>query len=476
VTLTARTVAIGLIAWCLAFLIAFPVNPVHPGVYDPILLILSGVAGCLVALALGRRFRHSKSHQGAAVLVFAITFFVGIYAPISAIWANAPFYSWASVLKRKPKTELTAPMLITAIERTAVSTYGGALLLLVLGYAIARWAAGRQESAVVAGGVSFSRLGWVDAVFGFAALAFSLPAALWVSTAAGSQINGLALLELAFLQCFLFRSMRLECRSLWEQPPRTTVRQMSRSAGVALILCLVICALASFCLFEQSSSQKLTGKELGIALICDALLLLPLLLFRLIRSEPIEDDRVRSASYNHFAVNCGVWTGIGLTLLLGGLVLTGIARKELTSVSGLMPTPFALAITAFTPVFPAGGFLAFLVTCGGLFTALILPSHSARACDRVLAGASGGAAAGAIFFVSLIIIALDLALCTVPYIPGVKEPPDPFLKGLLFVDGNWSWLGVYYLSAFLFTTLAGASIWAMQAVLACGLIWIKDRF
>ena len=56
---------------------------------------------------------------------------------------------------------------------------------------------------------------------------------------------------------------------------------MSRTAGVALILCLVICTLAGFRLSKQAfpeSLGRLTGKELGIMLACSVVLLLPLLL------------------------------------------------------------------------------------------------------------------------------------------------------------------------------------------------------
>src|ERR1017187_3851968 len=145
VVLSWRSVGAGLLAGCIAFLVAYFINPVHLGVLGAVLLVLSALIGFFAATTLGQKFSRQDSDQRTAVMVFAFVFFVSIYAPISAIWANSPFYSWTNTLKGIPKSDLLSSAVAAALEKTAVSTYLGMLVLLGLAHVLPRWAEKKKQ-------------------------------------------------------------------------------------------------------------------------------------------------------------------------------------------------------------------------------------------------------------------------------------------------------------------------------------------
>ena len=138
---TPRSILVGLIAWLLAFLAAWfgAINPVHLTPNDILLLAASLIIGLTTAITIGRMFCRRRGEHGNAVMVFSCSWLVGIYLPITAIWANAPFYAWALTQKVKLKPGMMDHPLVRAIEMTGLSHYLGAVMLLTLGYAIAKY-------------------------------------------------------------------------------------------------------------------------------------------------------------------------------------------------------------------------------------------------------------------------------------------------------------------------------------------------
>src|SRR5205814_370140 len=99
-------------------------------------------------IVLGRRFCRYDFERGNAVLVFAISYCVGIFMPMAAIWANVPFYAYSASQTAKPASYLWADLLVAALERTALSHILGAVGFVGLGYFLARRAT-HWKSAVV---------------------------------------------------------------------------------------------------------------------------------------------------------------------------------------------------------------------------------------------------------------------------------------------------------------------------------------
>ncbi len=179
---------------CPAFLVAYFINPVHLGTIGVILLILSGLVGFFAAATPGKKFSRTDSDRRTAIMVFAFLFFVGIYAPITAIWANAPFYSWTITLKGKPKSELLSPVVAVALEKTAVSTYGGMFVLLGIAYAFSRWSEKKTQSDEHNLTSTASGLGWVDIALAVFALLQSFICAFMIFNIAMNCVNVFALL------------------------------------------------------------------------------------------------------------------------------------------------------------------------------------------------------------------------------------------------------------------------------------------
>ena len=464
---------------CLAFPVAYFINPVHLGVLGVILFILSGLVGFLASATLGKKFSRCDSDPRTTVMAFAFIFFVGIYAPLCAVWANAPFYSWARTHKEKSKHELLVPVLATAIEETATGTYLGGFVLLGIACLLPRWAERRRQNSGCNDIRTTLRLGWVDIALGIFALLQSLGAFMMFNIPADG-VNLFALLFLAFLQCFLFRSLRLDCQSLWKRAAQAEARHLSKTAGTVLLLCLVLCSFVGFFLFASAVSLEnvALSRTASLLSICTVISLVPLVVYHLLTKRHLKTGNEQMALANHFAIRCGFWALLGFFLILGGLVLKGLAQKELNDAPPDLATPFAYSIIALLPVCPSGAFLFSFAVFGGFFVALVLPHGSILAHQRILASAQGGAVGGAVFFSLLIVVALSLGLCTVPCIPA-PEPPEQIsahFMQLLLADGKWPLLGgLYVIAAFCFAAWL-ASIWAIEAMFACVIIWIKELF
>ncbi len=295
-----------------------------------------------------------------------------------------------------------------------------------------------------------------------------------------------ALVSLAFLQCFLFKSLRLQCKSLWKRPPQVGVRHLRKTVGAILILCFVLCMIAALLSFQMSPLEKMSplgksgglNRDIGLFAMCTVILSLPLAAYHLFVKGCPEIDCDQITSANNFAIRCGSWSLLGFFLILGGLVLEGLAHKELNSAPSYLATPFAYSVIALIPVCPSGTFLFLFAVFGGFFVALMLPHRGILARQRILASAQGGAVGSAVVFSLLIVVALSLAICTVWCLPSANPPQniDTHSLQLLLANGQWPLLGLLYVvMAFCFAACV-ASIWTIEAMFACVIIWIKGLF
>ncbi len=198
--------------------------------------------GFIIVVALGNRFCTRYGESGSAVMVFSCSWLVGVYLPITAIWANAPFYAWALTQKVKPKPGMMDRPLVRAIEMTGLSHYLGAVVLLTLGYAIARHVGRITTNERRTHPNLFTTLNRIDVVFGITAFAGGLIIMIFAEScrlSTGEQ--WLAYDAAAFLACFLFRSLRLDCLTLTSRLPHGTARSISKRTGFTGVMSLWIC-------------------------------------------------------------------------------------------------------------------------------------------------------------------------------------------------------------------------------------------
>ncbi len=223
--------------------------------------------------------------------------------------------------------------------------------------------------------------------------------------------------------------------------------------------------------------MALSGKARLLS-ACAVISLLPIVVYQLIMRSHSEIGDEQVASANHFAVRCGLWSLLGFFLIIGGLVLRGLAQKEFNSAPHAFGSSFAYAVIALEPLCPSGAFLFLFAVFGGFFVALVLPHSTILARQRIIACAQGGAIGGTVFFSLLIVFALSLAVCTAPCIP-VSQPLrqiDVHFTQLLLSDGKWLLLGGFYVVTAFCCAVWFASIWAVEAMFACVIIWIKGLF
>lgn len=466
---TPRSIAVGLTAWIVAFLVVYVcrVDPTQLTPFGVAILAIGAVSGFIAAILLGKRFCHRRFERGNAVMVFSFSFFAGIYAPITAICANATLYKWSETQTVRADSRTLARYVAPAVEHTASSHYAGAILLLGL-----CWLAARR----IAGTTRFhqQRLGWPEPPdIGFALAA-------WIVGAVVSFVRALALMSViywleytsaAFLLSMIFRSIRLQWRTLGSVQSSPVGPCISRTAAFVTISSLWIgfplCALVGIWL-DLSMEWQIALWFIGC--------MLPWGIFRLFTRGQNEARDFLREDLTAFAVRCGFWAGVATELLIGGLVLTGIAANILEKASQMgdsgLATPFALTVIALKPIYNLFALPFCMTLLGGFLVAAILPS-STRATERIMACAHGGAAMSLVSCVFIILCAFSLALLAVPLIP-LGKPLSPKVT-TYFAQGHWPMLGSFYLGVLATTAAGGAMLWATKASIVCGFIWLKNR-
>lgn len=471
-TTTPRSLVVGLAAWCLAFLVAYfgKVNPVHLSSAGIALLGLSMLIG-LLALGYGaKRFCRSASERGAALMTYASSWFVGIYIPIMAIWANAPFYAWARAQKTKPPSDALGVRLVPTIEKMAAAHFLGVALLFTVGYFVMRRGRMTEGSSAKTGQSSIWELDRVDGAFGIVALVTGFAVAIvGPGPKLTEPIQLLGAMCGAFLLCFLFRSLRLQWLALKTQALATECGPFPKKAAALCVVALWL-SLGGFWLlatfFDLSDSW-------GFAL-CVLLFLTPWFFFRKARGGFTDTASSRSNLLNHFAVRCGIWSWLGCSLMVAGWVLPGISESELAK-AGTISTPFALAVVSLKPIFCISALPAVGAWIGTLVVAWALPRWASTS-ERVLACAQAGAAGSVTSYVSLILFALSMAVCTVPSL-GAALPPHTESAQLLewMAEGQWSSLARLYMLLLGVVATGGTVLWAVEATFESGSEWLIDR-
>ena len=473
---TPRSILVGLIAWLLAFLAAYfgAINPVHLTPNNILLLTASLVIGFTTVIALGNRCCHRKGEGGNAVTVFSCSWLVGIYLPITAIWANAPFYAWALTQKVKPKPGMMDSPLVRAIEMTGLSHYLGSVALLTLGYAIAKCMGKFTTNKEGTGPNLFVRLDRIDILFGILSFAGGFLIMIFdESCRLSTGEQWLAYGAAAFLACFLFRSLRLDCLTLAPRLPHGTARSISKRTGFMGVASLWICwgsitVFAPLLLFRNGPEASGWLSVLGAGILIS-----PWILFRLAAGKPTETEFERSRQVGQFAIRCGVWSGFAISLLFVGLIMTTMTQRELRlGYEG--PTPFAWAVQALKPLCCISGVMALGAYAGSLIIAAVLP-RPVRSTERIMACAQGGAAMVITNFVFLILFALNLALLTVPSIGQVVGVPKSLQLPALLADGKWISLSCLSMGLLILGAAIGAALWALEATIDCGLMCVIER-
>jgi hypothetical protein len=463
---TVSSLTVGIVACLLAFLTAILCRiDIAFNTRGAILLAISYLIGLETAIAMGRRCCRHDFELGNAIMVYSVTFFASVYAPITAIWTNTSLYRWAKTLTFKPKPEITARYVTSAVEHTACSHYVGAALLLIGGWFIARCLSKTARHPNPLGAPQILDILFAMATFsGAVAVTFWLymigdrhtpSAAQWLAYACG-----------AFLFSLLFRSIRLQWRAL--RVAQSTVfapitpRRISYVTIIALWLGFPVCTLIGLLFYNHS--------ELWIVGLMGLGCLLPWMCYCFLMRGRNEMHCQRE-QLGALAMRCGFWSGLATTLILGRLLFVDMADKLLRTAPPDAATPFALGATALLPIYPLFAVPSIMVGVGGFLLAAILPP-STSFLQRITACAQGGAVLSVVNYVLMIQWALSLALLTVALIPiGKPLPPEvtPY-----FIPGNWYGLGLFNLEILVAIAAGGAVFWAIKASIVCGLIWLKN--
>jgi hypothetical protein len=205
--------------------------------------------------------------------------------------------------------------------------------------------------------------------------------------------------------------------------------------------------------------------------------ILPWLSFRAAMYRKSEISPLEHDDLSAFAMRCGFWSGIAITFVIGGQVLTGVAAKVLERASGVgeagLATPFALTVMALKPFYNLFAMPSIMAGLGGFLVAAILPS-STHASQRIMTCAQGGSILCVVNYVLLVLNALNLALLSVPLIP-LGKPLSPEVT-VYFATGNWYRLGLFDFELLALSAAGGAIFWATKASITCGVIWLKNRY
>jgi len=473
VIFTVRSVAIGIIAWLMAFAVAYVsrINPADLTGIKILALVLSGLVGLAAALVLGKKYCRSGTERRSAMWVVALGFFCCIYVPVTTIWANASFYRYAlDHPAPKGKTSLPAAgveQLSVAIERVGASYYLGLLALLAVGWYLAHRTNRHLQQP--------KRLNTFDMSIGLVTLMGGLWMALRQQHGFTEPVQWVGYFGVGFLVCLLARSLRTSFAGLATLPSEPVPQPIpGRSAAITLIFLWLVAAAGWFGIGAICVSilRSLDSESLLFfvprVMLCGALVISPLLLFRLLTKPAHRPDPGRAEVMGLCATRLGTWSGVAWSFFLSALLMPGIAENVLTREPGI-PLPFWLCMSSVTPLLSISGVLWLTFWAGGFVAAACLPK-SARASERILTPAQGGAMAGIILHVTLFEFSLCLALVTVEMI--TRDPE--LLKKIapLFVAGGWSYLTWGDAAFLVFLAGSTAALWAMQGSIVCAAIWL----
>lgn len=399
------------------------------------------------------------------MMVFAASYFVGIFAPVMAIWVNAPFYAWSASQTSRPAAHLYADLLVAAVEKTALTHVLGSIAIVGLGYLLARRCSHSRSAKVPWRG----SLRWSDCTFGVLVLLAGLFMAFGRETKLQSPIQWLGYTCAAFLSCFVFKSFRLQWSSLETRLPAPSSYLVGKLSGWIAIGGSLIVLVLLLALAKWWGKDRPMEPETGL-LVGTSMCLLPWALFRCAAPRQDEATTQRAAVLGACAIRFGFWIGLSFLLALSGLVVSGIATSELAKGNNAA-TPFALSVVALRPLFCIACLPSLGLWLGG-FVIAWLP-RTARASERILACGQGGAMASVTQSL-LVYVALSLALCTVTSIP-VGKPPSLDTQKLLG-EGQWLRLSWLYMIALVGMAAGGWLMWASKATIVCALIWARDRW
>lgn len=458
--LTGRSVAAGLGAWVLAYFVALACR-IEPDRIMPTILSLacSLAIGVAVVLTIWKRYCLQLGECRNALFIFLTVWFTGIYAPISALAANAEFFAWRINHEAKAASHILAPHLAPAIEHLCSSHLAGSITLLGCVYLLIGGFF-RTERPQVA------RLSWPDLVFG--ALTW-LVAAVALLLGNSNKWHWIGITAGAILISVLYSTIRIQWRALRSKVPTVELQPVPRAVGWVTICLLWLTLPTAYAapLLNFPSEWMLLWMMLAS--------LLPWVVFVLMTRKIDPGTKHPSTDSIAFAVRCGFWSGVAVLFVIEGIVLAGIADSLLQKSIGIpggLATPFASTVAGLKPIYKLWLFPVCFAYVGGFFIAGLLP-QSTRATHRILTSAYGGGAAWAVSGFTVVLIALNLARVTVTTIP-VGEPLSSEVVGY-FAQNGWCRLGLWDVTFVMLTIAGGALTWAIEASVICGLIWLRNR-
>jgi hypothetical protein len=412
---------VGLTSWLLAFLIAYlgRINPVHLNVWSVTLLVLSAVCGLLAAIAVGKRYCRHDFERDSAVKVFALSFFSGIYAPITAIWANAPFYAWSATQNQKPSTEIVRAVLAPAVAKMVISYYLASAILLIAGLVIQKrigHACGRNSFRSAN---SMWNLDWVDIGFGLVCIIVGL---LAVQEIRGMKIE------------FYWRG--------WQQgtplitirgDPWTILTEIAwwyRYCVAALLLCFIFRSLR----LDQRALDTVPAN--------------------------VDATDCRSKTSRRFLARVSSWSGVTLSLLLFGLMFPRMARIGALKGSTIIAIPVHL----LEPLFCVCLLPAMMTLVGGFVIIWFVP-RLLKIGELTSACAAAGMAVGGILHLLCAQFITNIWLCTIQSMPASDPLSDASLHSRM-VEGHWVGLGMTSMGILGINAVTWAVIWTVQAIMA----------
>ena len=415
-----------------------------------------------LSFCLGKLCRHDFE-RSTGIMVFAVAFFVGIYTPFAAIWANAPYHALVQQHLITSNSHSNTLNLAKVIEKTACCHYLGAFVLLGLGWILAR--RGRFPNLIRQGWLarSFSKedllLGSLNFIGGavWVALFVKLSAVQWLGYICG-----------CFFVFLLIRSIRTQFSGLKQTLPETPLPPLSLPSSVIALVCLAI-AWSMLPIWIRSVEQnRLTNGSEALLFLSIALTLW--IVMRVVVREPKHLALAQLSEIARPVTRLAFWGGLGFTLGIMGLTLRGIAEREL-NVAPDVSTPFAFSVLAFKPLYWILMVPGAIGLAGGWFVPLLLP-RQVRPAEHIFAAAQGGAVMAFTCFVVLVLFALTIATLTVNAMPSSTHTPQ--LHQWL-VSGDWISLGLADLTWLAMFLVATSIVWASEAAIAVGILKLWQR-
>lgn len=467
---TARSVAVGLAAWLLAFVVAYAgrINPVHLNAWDLFLLVLSALVGFFTVTALGKIYCRHGNERANAVMVFATCWFVGIYAPITAIWANAPFNAWMRGQTIKPKPDSYRPLLVVALEKTAVSYYLGLLVVLCLARFLANHQRSVRKPILPTSRVNRWMLSKEDIALGMIGFLGSIALLAGTHSLFARPEQWVGYTGTSFLLCFLVRSFRLEYIDTKRRLQETAAQTLGETR-TKLGLLILVAGWAPLSLWLKAVDSMHENRFWTLTVLVMTLWIF----FSLATKKQADMVAEREELLGRFALRIGLWGGIGFNLIVMVFVFPGIANREL-GIALNTPTPFALTVIAMEPVWAA-----MFLTGIGFFGPLLLPlllRREVRASELIAGSVQGGIVAATASSLLLVFFALSVSECTVVNLPAnrtVLTASQNLMER--FTRGEWIPLARTYMAFFLAFCAVTGLAWAIGTAIHCAFFWLWKR-